>query len=83
MRKESVQVGTMIVDKCANPSCDTKLSAFKGGQLFVFELPGGSDRPLRLGHFWLCAHCASGMIISVDGTGRARIEPLHPGATTS
>lgn len=71
-----------LVTKCANPSCGTLFRYFRGGKLFLLELPpatpkSGPFEPAtefckRIGDskfFWLCEQCAKDMTI-VSEAGR-------------
>lgn len=63
-----------MVSNCANPKCGKPLHYLREGQIFVFEVPTGSEGPggkraRRLEHFWLCGACAQTMVVrqSTDG----------------
>ena len=64
-----------MVNKCANPSCETRFLHFRGGKLFVFEPRDGGS--LRVEHFWLCEHCAPDLTVVVDRDGHPHVKSVH------
>ena len=68
-----------MVDKCANPSCETLFRYFRGGKLFVFEPREGSSTHQfpRVEHSWLCERCAPDFTIVLDGDGHPRVQSVH------
>lgn len=71
----------MVVTKCANPSCDASFRYFRGGRLYLLELPflassDGNDFQNTPGHseyFWLCERCSAMCTMGVDREGHPRV----------
>ena len=80
----------VMVSHCANPSCGRPLSSLAEGRLFQFEITSISisavdeksaqfdETPHReTAHFWLCAQCASTMMLTLDPLEGLRVLPLE------
>ena len=73
-------IGTTMVNQCANPSCAKPLHYLREGRIFVFDLPdpdlpvpspGGRAR--RLQHFWLCGPCSETMVLEQTSEMQIRV----------
>lgn len=70
---------SVVVTKCANPSCNASFRYLREGRLFLLEPPpfgpAGEaefqEGPHRSEYFWLCERCAHTMTITSDRIGHA------------
>ncbi len=76
-----------MVEKCANPNCESQLTYFRRGKLYVFDPRAHSAKSewqaTRLQHYWLCAACSAEMEIVVDGNGVALRRRIPAGSAAA
>ncbi len=82
-----------MLSKCLNPQCTAKFRYLWEGRLFRIDFSedkrrkaalagmpvlctGEKDRPIE--HFWLCANCATSLMIAVSGAGEVQLVKLPP-----
>ena len=80
-----------MLQKCANPSCNTPFRYLRNGKLFHVEIDGQGDirispvvarhEPLKMEYFWLCDDCAVSVTIKFDPTQGLVVMPLATQAT--
>lgn len=75
-----------MISKCANPNCSAAFRYFREGELFLFDKNYSSEprvniegvakgrMPHRLENFWLCANCASSLVVRMI-QGKAEVVP--------
>ncbi len=73
-----------MISCCANPACGKPLHYLREGRIYVFETvavaaaAGGTARPRRLEHYWLCGDCSLTLALVQDTRGRVHLLPrLH------
>lgn len=78
-----------MLQKCANPICDTRFKYLDQGKLFEVETQyrdssaGETGRALRNGKehtelYWLCEHCAAQVVLRVDRSQGLVMEHSFP-----
>jgi hypothetical protein len=74
-----------MLNKCANPSCSTRLVYLREGKIFMMEQPQEAQPagtletkkspPVRVEHFWLCGPCSAEMTLVYDRRAGVRVMP--------
>ena len=74
-----------MIDKCANPACETLFHYFRSGRIFILDSRSKARPPLctKVEHVWLCGNCAPGFHVVLDESGDAQIKPLDSVCTTT
>lgn len=68
-----------MISCCANLACGKPLHYLREGRIYVFETVaaavGGTARPRRLEHYWLCGDCSPALALVQDTHGRVHLLP--------
>jgi hypothetical protein len=77
-------MGSVMLAKCANPSCSALFRHLQEGRLFLLETEmtlaspatfGGGD-PGTTEYFWLCGRCSKTVTLRFDQDGRVVVGQL-------
>ena len=79
LRREDIAENwrSIVVHKCANPSCSATFNRLGDGRLFVVEA-ADDHRSRRLEYFFLCNSCSRTMTVTAKKGSASIVVPLAP-----